>query len=355
MKGDKSHYYKEYSGQVGQYAKSTRGELLANNTFKVPARQLYEGYIKEVKKNYAIATNPKYTTTQRAKAFLKMTMGAPFMALYTHAQRFNEIIEQGTRVAEYKNARQGYNGLMDRIEKGGLAWDVDVSKDKVDKAIAAYKALDVTLFFQQHGELGKKLNKYTPFFNAYLLGLEKTLNSLDLLYSGKDSMNQTNKTLQKEMLFKVAFFALAGVAASAWGAGDDDYEEAPDWEKNTFWIFPNGIRFGRDEIFGRTIGRLAEEAYTQARNKRFDIKKFSGIAIDAFSPNNIMPTILDIYGGLYMNRDSFTKREIVPERMKALPGPKQIDMYTSNMARDFSSVMYALGIDVSAKKVNYLL
>jgi len=277
------------------------------------------------------------------------------MALYTNAQNFNEIIEQGTRVAEYKNARQGYNGIWDRIQKGGLAWNVDVSKDVVDKAIAAYKALDVTLFFQQHGNLGKRLNQYTPFFNAYLLGLEKTLNSLDLLFSGKDAMNQTNKTLQKEMLFKVVFFTLMGVAASAAGAGDDDYEEAPDWEKNTFWILPMGVRFGRDEIFGRTIGRIAEEAYTQALHKKFDVKKFSGIAIDAFAPNNIMPTILDIYGGLYMNRDSFTKRDIVPERMKALPGPKQIDMYTSNMAKDFSSVMYALGINVSAKQVNYLL
>jgi hypothetical protein len=80
----------------------------------------------------------------------------------------NDLFELGTRVGEFKNARMGFNGTLDRIAKGVMNTDVNSVTGTQSEIIAAGAAKEITLNFSQHGILGKALNRYIPFFNASL-------------------------------------------------------------------------------------------------------------------------------------------------------------------------------------------
>ena len=43
------------------------------------------------------------------------------MFLYNNVENMNMYLEQGTRVGEFKNAKMGYNGLIDRLITDGLS------------------------------------------------------------------------------------------------------------------------------------------------------------------------------------------------------------------------------------------
>lgn len=102
----------------------------------------------------------------------------------------NDYLEQGTRIGEYKNARMGYEGMSGRLQSGGLGWttDKDLKNAKRDKEFASYRAKEITLDFQQHGEWGGFANRYIPFFNASLQGTYKLLNFLEECATNKEGL-----------------------------------------------------------------------------------------------------------------------------------------------------------------------
>jgi hypothetical protein len=129
-------------------------------------------------------------------------------------------------------------------------------------------------------------------------------------------MNQKNTRLQKEILFKVALNTAFAIGLSVAGHGDEDYDEAPEYEKDTFWIFPDGFRLSKDEIYGRTVGTAIQRAIDQYyKEGKIDVLKTFGAIASVFKPSTIMPAVLDMFYGAIYNKDSFTGREIVPEYM----------------------------------------
>jgi hypothetical protein len=111
---------------------------------------------------------------------------SPFVGIYKTNKKLNDMFEQGTRIAEYRNARMGYTGFFDRMSKGGF-FNTQLKDAKVNKIEAAYAAKDITLNFEQHGEWGKRINRYIPFFNASMQGIYKMCNALELATTGVDS------------------------------------------------------------------------------------------------------------------------------------------------------------------------
>jgi len=107
----------------------------------------------------------------------------------------------GTRVAEFKNAKMGYDGTLDRLSSGGIFdWGATLSKAEQRKQgqsdiVAAGAAKEITLNFSQHGIIGKQLNRYIPFFNATLQGIYKLCNSLELLFTGTTISGEKNRKL----------------------------------------------------------------------------------------------------------------------------------------------------------------
>ena len=70
------------------------------------------------------------------------------------ARKYNnvgELIEQGTRAGEFLKARK----------KGATEEE------------AGYAAREVSINFSRHGSVGKKINRYIPFFNASIQGIDK--------------------------------------------------------------------------------------------------------------------------------------------------------------------------------------
>ena len=257
----------------------------------------------------------------------------------------------------------GYNGLVDRITKNietGFK-QPDIKKGKQSDKVAAYKALDITVFFAKHGSFGGMMNSSTMFLNANLQGSMKFINAIDLLVNGRDSMNQENRRLQKEMWFKLALTVAMALGSAYRGKDDEDYKRAPKWERETYWIFPGGLRMAKDEIFGRSIGSAVETAYLKYLEEgKLDIGDVGEILKDiavSFKPNSLIPAFIDTYGiGVGMNIDTFRGKDIVKDYLKKKPGPDQKDAYTHNLAVDISKVIKnTFNVDISAKMVDYVI
>ena len=113
-------------------------------------------------------TNKKNSKLTRAAALLQLMGSIPYAFIKSN-KRINDYLEMGTRIGEFKNAKMGYDGTLDRLSKGGiLDWGADINKAKQSDILAAGAAKEITLNFSQHGIIGKQLNRYIPFFNATL-------------------------------------------------------------------------------------------------------------------------------------------------------------------------------------------
>lgn len=301
-------------------------------------------------------TNKKNSKATRAVALLQLMGSMPYAVIKSN-KRLNDYLEMGTRVGEFKNAKMGYNGTLDRLSRGGiLDWNADINKARQDDVLAAGAAKEITLNFEQYGIIGKQLNRYIPFFNATLQGIYKMCNALELMATGTTLSGQKNRTLQGELLFKAALITAIGVGVAAAGEGDDDYEEANQYEKENFWILPNGLRFPKDQVLGKLFGNVAEKSYTQWRKGKFEPSDILRSIKENFTPDKFIPALAEIaLGGMY-NYDTFYKSAIVPEYMQGKLGHLQKDLATSNMASDVSDFLWKYTrTDVSAKRLDWAL
>lgn len=215
---------------------------------------------------------------------------------------------------------------------------------------AAYKSKDITLNFGQHGILGKELNRYIPFFNASLQGIYKVGNTLDNMIHGKDARTK------QELRFKFLLMAAIGMSAALAGTGDDDYDEAPDYEHDNFWILPNGVRIPKDQLFGRLVGGTIEKA-THQYLKDGEVKKLELVkdVLGNFAIDKCTPALIDLGFGIVGNYDTFKGRSVTPEYMAEKLGYLQKDLSTSKLGADISEAMFKVfGVDIGAKKVDFV-
>ena len=344
-----TEWWQEYQSLNGEFLSMNRegdNELVTPKQLKV-FRQLLK-----------VVSNPDLSVKSRATAMVEMGKIIPNKML-SPFKKFNDYMELGTRVAEYKNARMNYGGWIDRASKGGVfsTQNLEDVKDNAgmnDKYTAAYKAKEITLNFGQHGEWGEEINKFVPFFNAALQGAYKTLRVFKEM--GTDQNGQ-----RTNLIFKTMLIAFAAIAVAGAGQGDPDYEEAEDWEKQSFWILPHGYRFPKDQVLGKIIGNTVEMAADRIfKGKDIPVKDIFKNIANSLMPDNGLPEFLNLLLGTVGNYDTFRGTSVVPDYMAGLAGWEQKDINTSNIAKDLSKALFvatggAWYGDWSAKKLDFAL
>lgn len=166
--------------------------------------------------------------------------------------------------------------------------------------------------------------------------------------------------------------AISLPSALAWmnGQGDSRYEDAPDWQKDLFWVIPtdrwqvgaddgrprdqvrtvdgqtqinNGITFripkpwGMGLIFGSGVER-GLSAF--AADKPDAFKGFGGsmaaVSIPSLIPNAVTPIIEQ-----FANRSTFTNRTLVPDQMEKYLPEYQYTPYTTETSKALGQIMGA--------------
>lgn len=130
-----------------------------------------------------------------------------------------DMIEQGPRFATYKCLR----------ERG------------VDPQTAFYEAMDVTTNFRRGGATSRQVNKFVPFFNAGVQGIDKHVRFL----TGQDAPPEQRKRVVRNRM--IAYFAAsAGIAALFYLINNRDeeskknYQQLSTYTKNSYFCIPMG-------------------------------------------------------------------------------------------------------------------
>jgi len=225
----------------------------------------------------------------------------------------SEIIENSTRLGEFKRQTQGEKGI-DTVMQGGMA------------------AREVTLDFQRVGAQTRALNMIVAFWNAHVQGLDKTARAFI------DRPTQTALKL-------AASVTLPSVIL--WYANNEDprWQEIPRWQKDLFWIVMTKdhiYRIPKPSELGILFGSLPErilEAYKGENPKAFkDLGGSLGQALaPAYIPSFMVPIVEQ-----FANRSTFTGNPIIPQSMEGILPEYQYTDYTTESAKllgKFATVM----------------
>lgn len=132
----------------------------------------------------------------------------------------SDTVEMGPRFATYKYLR----------EQG------------IDSQHAFYAAMDVTVNFRKGGELSRELNKFIPFFNASVQGIDK----FERWVSANDITNKEQRGLVAAGRITAWMTVNAILGALIYGLNNSspekkkDYELLSNYTKNSFWNIPMG-------------------------------------------------------------------------------------------------------------------
>lgn len=256
---------------------------------------------------------------------------------------FSEATEVATRLAEYRNARQGYTGVINRLFSN--------ERKTQSTSEAALGARDITLDFSRSGDLGKKFNRYVAFWNAAV--------------QGPDKMIRAFKENPVETSAKVALsITLPSIALYYMNRNDSRYQELPQWQKDLFWIIPtkdNLIKipkpFELGILFGTSVERMLQwmdnrtkgdpQAFQHAFKGLVGIPFFQkGSLTDALTPG-WMPTAMIPILEWMSNYSFFMDRNIVPQSQSKLPPSMQYGPNTSAIGKKIGELF-----NVSPSKVD---
>ncbi len=117
--------------------------------------------------------------------------------------------ENSSRIKEFKNVR-------DFMMKRGAS-------EKAADMLAGCNALDITLDFQRGGETTKTINRWVPFFNASVQGLEQTARAFGLLRA-KEWQREPNrlKRASRTVLQGAAYLTMLALISELFNRSDDD-------------------------------------------------------------------------------------------------------------------------------------
>jgi len=203
---------------------------------------------------------------------------------------------------------------------------------------ATMTSRDATLNFSRRGAKGKVLNRYVPFLNAGIQGVDKLV--------------RTYKDNPKAAAFwSIATITIPSVTIAGYylyGAPDDEkkeYLEIPQWQKDMFWVFKTEgewHRVPKPFSIGYLFGSLPERVMTWAHDndkpdgKEFWLNTVYGVA-GAFMPVQDLPSLL---GPLMKTSiesitgyNFFMGREIYPDWMKRLDPEMRSNKYTNETAK----------------------
>ena len=279
-----------------------------------------ETYKEFLRAGGGLSTNVEVALHQMGKSNnpLKKT---PVMNAFQALTFLSRVSEMGTRVGYYNVAR-----------KAG----------KTPKA-AALEAKDL-LNFSRWGAATEAAARYAPFWNTALQGTDKFRRALI-----EDPKGVTARG--------IAMLTVPSILIFAANHGNKDYEEAPAWLKDLFWLVPTFdkktpfIRIPKPHLPGMLFGSLPERAMEFAKTR--DPEAFDG-AIES-----LLQTLLPGMGGVPVpslaipvvegitNYSFFRGRPIVSQAMENLPAELQSQPWTTELAKQTSRMLGAVGVKMS--------
>ncbi|MEA4947046.1 MAG: LPD38 domain-containing protein [Oscillospiraceae bacterium] len=230
---------------------------------------------------------------------------------------------------------------------------------------AFFESTDITVNFRRGGKLGREINKYVPFFNAGVQGLDKLARYLSAADAPK---GKRAKAVRGRFFGLLAASAILAAINMIINSGDDEakgnYAQLSNYTKNTYWCIPLGsgkyfaIPKPRELAVLSSFLQAVIERYNNGNEHAFD--EFYSYFADQCLPNLISDAaqgnISGVFGslgivgvGVYMlsNKD-FLGRPIVSESLSNLETKDQYTDKTSKMA-------YWIGqaFNVSPQMVDY--
>ena len=239
---------------------------------------------------------------------------APFKAITTAT----DGLETAPRLAEFTRTMERLGHTRQSIEQGKPVPLADWVK-------ATVASKDVTTDFSRGGLLGRRINRYVPFFTAQLLGTDKFFRTL------KEHPTRTMARLSPLIIATVLLWAMK--------RDDDEYEEQPDWLKYGFWSFDtNGdgrtdFRIPRPHdwgwVFFSSIEATLDAIY---REDPQIIKDYLGQLLSRGAPN-LVPTPLKTGTEAFFNWDLFRNQPILNQSMLTFEAADQYRPETTLLMR----------------------
>lgn len=236
----------------------------------------------------------------------------PISLYFKLSGAFAEVSEQASRLGQYKRL----------LDKG------------YSKEDAIFETRD-NMNFMRAGNVGRSLNRFVPFYNASLQGVDKLCRT----------MYHDGKWDKKALARGLMYLTTLSLASCLYNYGDDDrrekYMNLRPWRKNMFWNFVIG-----DEVFsipkpfeaGMLFGSLPERFmdYLWQHDKR----AFDGVAQSLYgslSPE-FVPMAVSVMFELEANYSRFFGRQIVPMSEQRLDPELQYGPHTAEWAKQMAQI-----------------
>lgn len=262
----------------------------------------------------AITQDAKTMVPELAKAYAKKGMRSKIFRAINPAvslPALSEFIEQSTRMGLYGRARKHGATITE----------------------ATMEARESTLDFGRAGRMGRKWNRYIPFFNAVIQ------DPVIFMERIRENPARMMKRSAPMIMGSLALYAI--IQSNEQTAAE--YDEMMPYEKNMFWNIPvpkwvsktGWVRypkpFGPGFLFGSLPERIADMVKGKDKTGK-GMKEWAKGFLEGFNPVSLPPLIQAVYEW-QANYSFFRERSIVPQREAKLPEEQQYGPTTSEVAK----------------------
>lgn len=262
----------------------------------------------------AITHDSRTMVPELAKAYAKKGMRSKIFKAINPAvslPALSEFIEQSTRMGLYGRARKHGATITE----------------------ATMEARESTLDFGRAGRMGRKWNRYIPFFNAVIQ------DPVIFMERIRENPARMMKRSAPMIMGSLALYAL--IQSNEQTAAE--YDEMMPYEKNMFWNIPvpkwvsktGWVRypkpFGPGFLFGSLPERIADMVKGKDKTGK-GMKEWAKGFLEGFNPVSLPPLIQAVYEW-QANYSFFRERSIVPQREAKLPEEQQYGPTTSEVAK----------------------
>ena len=236
----------------------------------------------------------------------------------------SEASEISTRLAEYDNARKGYTGLANRF--------FGSERKSLTPQQAALEARDITIDFSRIGKNTKTANRVVAFFNAAVQGADK----LRRVWKEDPVGASIRATL---------FVTIPTVALWQINKDNPEYQELPQYVKDTYWILPSGDHlikipkpFELGVLYGTSVERMLQWMDDKEHGRKgIGFKGYGERVADVLTPS-VMPTAFIPIAEWAANYSFWRQKSIVPQAQQDLPDALQYGQNTSAVAKGIGSL-----------------
>lgn len=299
---------------------------------------------------YKLKTDPKFNAEYHASG---ASMGTFIRANFESA---NKIIKQKTG-EKYKNMAPGYkelrklldgalrtyNSFANLVEDSSRAGEFMRARQKgLTLEQAGYLAKEITIDFSRAGNLGRKYNKYTAFFNAQIQGVDKMVRVI-----------AENPLRAATCITKFAI--LPSLILWAMNHDDDWYKNLDPSTKYQNWCIGLGgyhMLIPKPQEWGVLFGSGIEAALNKMMgDDPRAMKQWAGRVAENVTPNIIPTAIVPIIEAV-TDYDFWHNRSLTPQRLKNLPSEQQYINNTSELAKALGDTWGAKYFKLSPIKID---